>query len=110
LGQSPKFLQTNLSKKFEEAASSHTIQINKVVVDRKYPVIKTEQMSTKFGSTVLLNLKDEQYKIVKVFLPKRYSSVFSDEDIEFINLLKISLLLIYKGTCAQSKSYILAIK
>lgn len=77
---------------------------------RKYPIIKAEQMTTKFGSTVLLNLKGEQYKIVKVFLPKRYSIVFPDEDIESINLLKISLHLIYKRTCAQSKSYILAIE
>ena len=34
----------------------------------------------------------------------------SDEDLEAINTQRVALLLIYKGTCPRSNSYILELK
>jgi hypothetical protein len=64
----------DLTKKFQEAASSHPIKINSVELDRKYSIIHAERIVMKFGSTVLLSIKESPYNIVKVFMPKRYSS------------------------------------
>jgi len=73
-----------LSKKFQEATSCYMIQIGLMEADRKYP-IHVERAITKFGKTVLPSLRDLPFKIVKVFLPKRYSSVFSYDDLHSIN-------------------------
>jgi hypothetical protein len=99
----------DLTKKFQEVAPSHAIKINSMELDRKYSIIHAERIDKKLGPTVLLSIKESPYNIVKVFMPKRYSSVFSDEDIESINSQKVSFNLIYKGMCKKSKSYILAI-
>jgi hypothetical protein len=72
-------------------------------IDNKYQ-IRAERVTTKFGPTVLMHVKETPYEIVKVFIPKRYSSVISD-DMEFINSQKASLNLVYKGLCKRDKSY-----
>jgi len=51
------------------------IQIGSMEADRKYPIFHAERAVTKFGKTVLLSFRDWLFKIVKVFLPKRWSSV-----------------------------------
>jgi hypothetical protein len=91
-----------LTKKFQEAVSSYAIKISSLETYRKYPIVKAETVTTKFGPTVLLIIPDSQYNTnVKVFVPKLYSSVFSDEDIESINSKKVSLNLIYKVLCEK---------
>jgi len=46
-------------------------------------------VTTKFGPTILLSIKGLPYNTAKVFIPKRYSSILSDEDTESINSLKV---------------------
>jgi hypothetical protein len=46
----------------------------------------------------------------KVFLPKQYSGLFSDDDIEAIQHNTVKLQLIYLETCPISKSFDLAIE
>jgi len=108
--QCSECLQMHLNKKFQEAASSQAIKINTMEVDTKYPIVNADRVTTKFGKTVLMSIKESPCKIVKVYLPKRYSSITSNENIGSINLMKVSLNLIYKGMCETSKSYILAIQ
>jgi hypothetical protein len=74
-----------LTENFQEAASSYAIKISSMEMDGKYPIVKAETVTTKFGRTALFTIKDSQYNNVKVFTPKRYSSVFSDDDIEYIS-------------------------
>jgi hypothetical protein len=99
-----------LNKKFQDAASSYAVKINTLEVAGKYRITAAERVNTNYGPTVLLSIKESQHNIVKVFMPKRYSSVFDDDDIETINSQKVSLNLIYKGICEKTKSYILAIE
>jgi len=47
---------------------------------------------------------------VKIFLPKRYSDVVLEEELEVINSKRVILYLIYKGTCPKTNSYILEMK
>ena len=58
----------------------------------------------------MLTLRIAETNIVQVFLPKHYSDVVSDEDIDAINSKAVTLLLVYKGVCESSKSYLLAIE
>jgi hypothetical protein len=79
-------------------------------VEKKYPIVSAERFNSKFRPTVLLHVKENPSKIVKLYLPKQYSSVVSDDNIEHINSQKVSLNSIYKGTCERTLSFILAIE
>jgi hypothetical protein len=91
----------DLQKKFQEASSSQVIRVNTTEVNKKYPIVRAERVTTKFGPTVLMHIKEQAPKVVKVYLPKRYSAIVSDEDIEPINFNKISFNLLYEGTCEK---------
>jgi len=100
----------DLAKKFEEAMSCKTVNINTLEINHKYPITGAKRITNKFGPTILLTIRDSQSDTVQVFLPKRYSAVFSDDDMDKINTNAVSLNLVYRGICAASKSYLLAIE
>jgi hypothetical protein len=100
----------SLNKKFQEAASSYAIKISTMEVDRKYQITHAKRMVTKYGPTVLIGINDSEYNIVKVFMPKRYGSIFTDDDMNSMNSQKAALRLIYKVLCEKTKSYILAVE
>jgi hypothetical protein len=77
--------------KIQEVTSSEVIKINTMEMNKKYPIIREECVSTKFEPTILLHIKETPYKIVKVFIPKPYNSVISDEDMDFIKSQKYLL-------------------
>ena len=66
-----------------------------------------ERVTTRYGLSVLVAIMDSPSSSVKVFLPRRYGDVVTDEDLEAINTQRVALLLLYKGTCPRSNSYIL---
>ena len=99
-----------LSKQFQKASSSNTIQIGSMEVDRKYPIVRAERAVTKFGKTILLYLRESPSILVKVFLPTRYSSVFTDDDVNSVNSGEVSVNLVYRETCPKTKSYMLAVE
>ena len=77
----------DLAKKFEDAtasASCTSVNISSLILNRPYPIVRAKRI-TKFGSTVLLSIRDSDEQLVQIFLPKRYASVVSDEDIAKIN-------------------------
>jgi len=99
-----------LAKKFEDATSCQSVNINSLETDKKYPIVRAKRMTSKFGPTVLLTIRDSESTTVKIFLPKRYSAVVSDEDVEKINNKLVSLNLIYMGICEKSRYYLLKIE
>jgi len=48
-------------------------------LDRKYPIVQAEGIAIKIGPTYLLSIKESPYNIAREFMPKRYSSVYSDD-------------------------------
>jgi len=101
----------DLPRKFEAANSSRSINISELDTDKKYPIVSAKRIITKFGPTALLTIQDsDSAAALQIFLPKRYSEVISDDDIDKINKNSVSLNLIYKGTCPKSRSYLLAIE
>jgi len=98
-----------IAKRFEEATSRTSVNISSLVMNKLYPIVRAKRMNTKFGSTVLLSIRDSDENIVQIFLRKRYSDVVSDDDMENINSKAFYLNLVYKGICDTSKSNFLAI-
>ena len=99
----------DLKRKFTEADVCRMIRVDQMEVDRKYPIIKAKRVYTKFGESVLLTIVDSTVKLVKVFFPKTYSSLFTAQDIESMKSKIVQLNLIYKGTCLNTNSHKLAI-
>ena len=55
------------------------------MAELKFNKPKAQISNTKFGPTILIGIKDDSDRAVRVFLPKRYTSVFTDNDILRIN-------------------------
>jgi len=70
----------NLAKKFEEATSCVTTNISSLVIEKTYPIVHAKRITTKYGPTVLLNVRDSESSVVQIFTPKRHCSVISDMD------------------------------
>jgi hypothetical protein len=101
----------DLAKKFKVATSTAVMRIDKLEVDKKYSIVRAERANSRFGETILLCFQDSSSSVIfKVFLPRRYASVFSYVDINSINTGNGSLNLVYKGTYEKTKSYILEIE
>jgi hypothetical protein len=82
-------LQMELVRNFQGATICHSVKIGSMEVGRKYPVTHAEKTTTKFGPTVLLNIA-LTVENNESFLPKRYSSAFTDIDIDGINSQRVS--------------------
>jgi len=100
----------DLTKRFEEATAYASVSVNTLEPHKLYPIIRAKRIPTKYGPSVVLTLCIAETNIVQVFLPKRYSDVVSDSDIDAVNSKAVSLHLVYKGVSESSKSYFLAIE
>jgi len=76
-----------------------------------YPIERAERVKTKYGETVLATQRAESPQtFLKVFLPRRYGVLFSDEELRHINEKALSQSLKYLGTNTATNSYILEIE
>jgi hypothetical protein len=99
----------SLAKKFMEASTCLTVKIGSLDTERPYNITHAQRVGTRFGPTILLSIRDSEFTLRKVFLPRRYSEVVSDEDIDRINSHKARLHLIYREVCAQTNGFLLSI-
>jgi hypothetical protein len=72
-------------------------QVGSLHADHQYPIVHAERVNTRYVYSVLLAILDSPTTSVKLFLPKRYCDVVSDEDIEYIDSKRLLLYLICKG-------------
>jgi hypothetical protein len=100
----------DLTLRFQQVTSCSTIEIAQLQTDRPYPITFVERVGTKYGPSILMSLLDSPTRIIKVFLPRRYYSVFTDDDINQINSKQVKYGLIYKGQCVNTHSHKLAIE
>jgi len=68
----------DLAKKFEDATAIASVNISTLILNRPYPIVRARRITTKFGSTVLLSIRDSDEQLVHIFLPMRYACVVSD--------------------------------
>ena len=78
-----------MSKKFQMATSCHVVNIDSLEIDRKYPIIKAERVTTSFRESILLCIQNSiTFNLFKIFLPKIYAETFTDDDLNAINTEK----------------------
>jgi len=94
------------STKFKIVAKCQQTKITSLKIGTPYPIERAERVVTKYGEAILMTLQDPE-TFLKVFLPRRYGTVFSDEDLSSINDKTVSLNLKYLGTITATNSYIL---
>jgi len=99
----------DLAKKFEGIACEMTIYVTELNLNRKYRILRAKRLTTRYGPTGVLTIRDAGATLVQIFLPRRYSDVISDTDIEQINSNAVFLHLVFKGVCSTTKAYLLAI-
>jgi len=74
----------DLTNRFEEANAYASVNVNTLEPHKLYPITRAKRIPTKYGLSVVLTLRNLETNIVQVFLPKRYSDVVSDSDIDDI--------------------------
>jgi hypothetical protein len=103
-----KFLQMSLAAHFQQTSSNYTIKLNRLVKDQQYPITCAKRDTTRFGPAVLLTIWESENSL-KVFLPRRYSEIMTDEDLTNVNSGKEKWNLVYKDKCSQTNGHLLAI-
>jgi len=99
----------DITQKFYGVTFDTTVSVSELDENHKYRILLARRLTTRFGPTVILTVKYEDAAPVQVFLPRRYSDVFSDTDIEQINSNAVFLHLLFKGVCPTTKAYLLAL-
>jgi hypothetical protein len=100
-----------LVQKFKESVATQTVRINTLDINRKYEIVRAERVTTIDGLSVLLYFKDyDPCNTVKAFMSKRYTNMFTDEDVHAINTRSFTLHLVYNDLCIKSNSYILRLE
>ena len=100
----------DVNQKFDGVTCDTTICVSELDMNRKYRILWAKRLTTRFGSTVILTIKGEDSAEAQIFLPRRYSDVFTDSDTEQINSNTVFLHLIFKGVCTSTKAYLLLIE
>ena len=72
----------------------------------KYQIIHGQRAETRYGTTVIVTMKDSDVSLLKC-LPKRYASIVTDEDFHAINSGTLTLDLISIGRSETSNSVVL---
>jgi hypothetical protein len=93
----------DLAQKFQTASATDVISIDSLDVGLEYPIVLAAKVKTRYGPRIVLTLRfDEEFKVLKVFLPARYYSLFSDADIEVINSQTVHYNFVYR--CRNEKT------
>jgi len=99
-----RFFQMDLSAKFKLVTSCQQIKITSLRDNTAYPIERAERVQTKCGEAIILTLQESSHTFVKVFLPKRYGSLFTENDLHSINVKSVSLNFKYIGTSPDSNT------
>jgi hypothetical protein len=75
----------DLSAKFKMTSSCRSVGVSSLKMDIPFPIERAEIIQTRYGETILLSIKESTETFVKVFLPKRYGDLFTDDDITSVN-------------------------
>jgi len=100
------------AQRFNHVTSDMT-HISVLVVYRKYPIERADRLTTRFGETILVSIRDRdtsdqpQYE---VFHPHRYAAAFKDEDVQAINDGAAVWYLVSKGRCPKTNAYQLSVE
>jgi hypothetical protein len=71
----------DLEQRFEMVGCEHAISIAELKMNTPYSIVKVVRSNSRFGQVILITIRDDSNRLSRVFLPRRYLSVFTDNDI-----------------------------
>jgi hypothetical protein len=80
----------SLCERFAQTSCIKTVNISSLE-EKPYSVIGAERMQTKYVISILLTIKKTSTDSVRVFLPRRFTLIFSGDDIDMINIGMIKI-------------------
>ena len=93
-----------------ELDSCYSMKLSSLQVDRKYPITHAERIETRYGSAVVVAIRVTPDRILKVFMPRRFYSAFTDQDIEDIISADVMLYFVYKGHYINTHAFYVTIE
>jgi len=87
----------DLTQKFDGVTCDTTVSVSELDINHKFRILKAKRLTTRFGPTMSVTVKDGGATPVQIFLRRRYSDLFTDTDIEQINSNAVFLHLIFKS-------------
>ena len=94
---------------FNNIKTHSSVKITDLKPQVQYKVLESKKIKTKYGETVSLKLKINEQTASWVFLPKRYTNVFTEIEITNINSGQSKIALEYHGICVNTKAYLLTL-
>jgi hypothetical protein len=89
---------------------SRAVNIASMGKEKPYSTVGAERVQAKYGISVLLTISVFRRRRYSVFLPKRFTPVFSDTDLNMINGGMIKINLMYHVTSKKTNAYQLCLK
>jgi hypothetical protein len=78
--------------------------------EKPFSIIEAESVQTTYGISIILTIKVSSEEAIRVFLPKRFTPVFSDIDLDMKNGGMIKINIIYYFTSEKTSPYQLSLK
>ena len=103
-------LQMDLSARFAQVASGNVVGVNTLDEGRRYPVTFAQRQQTQYGPSILPTLRVDPTTNVKIYLPKRFTEVFQDDDIGQINTSARCYHFVFHGRYPNSRSFKLTLE
>jgi hypothetical protein len=101
----------DLSSRFAQVTGNNIVRIGALEQGKHYQAEHAQRQETMYGQSVQLTLRTgDSSENIKVYLPKRYGLVFTDEDLERINRGSCSYYLIYQGPYPNSRAFKLTLE
>jgi hypothetical protein len=85
--------------------TSDITRISAFEIDQHYPIERADRVTTRYGETILLSIRDTTVDRLYKFLPQRYVTVFKEDDLLAINDAIALWNLVSKGRCGTTNSY-----
>jgi hypothetical protein len=87
----------HLTRKFESVSSAAELKTCDMVTNYKYFILLANRSRSSLGSSIQLVLEGPEKKTYLVYLPKKYSVVFTNKDLTEINNNERWMWIIYRG-------------
>jgi hypothetical protein len=96
-------------RRFNDIQDPKIIPISDLKLNTEYSVISASRVDTKYGLAILLSLRQNSEHAVKIYLPRRFNSAFTEDDITSINNGQMALIFTYRGV-SDRKAYIVNLR
>ena len=100
----------DLTVRFAKVASGNIASLDALTVGRRYLITHAQRQVTQYRPSVLVILRIVPTNDVRVFLPKLFTDVFLDSDIELINTGTRTYHLVSHGLYPNGRSYMLTLE